>query len=85
MTYTISMPLSVKLISFFLMVLSTIIPYTQSEPDIIPTNTKIVEGTDRVHGSGIDHSLPYMTPSSFYGPEALYLLHGTCFTQSIDR
>lgn len=70
---------------FLLCLFLWFLPEIYSEPDIITKEMRIVEGTDRVQGSGIDHSLPYMTPAGFYGPEALYLLHGACFSQSADR
>lgn len=58
---------------------------TFSDPNVVSKDARIVEGTDRVSGSGIDHTLTYVTPSGFYGPEALYLLHGLCFTDTVDR
>ena len=56
------------------------------EPAIIPKTARLVEGVDKVSGTGLDHSLEYVVPDTgFYGPEALYLLHGACFVQLVDR
>ena len=71
--------------SMLLLALGGAVSAVYGEPAIIPKDAKIVEGTDRVSGTGIDQTLAYITPDSFYGPEALYLLYGTCFTQLVDR
>ena len=57
----------------------------QCEPSIISKNAKIVDGVDRVTGTGLDNSLKYVSPDSFYGPESLYVLHGACFVSLVDR
>lgn len=80
----INMP-GISSAAILLLVLGAVVPTAYGEPAVIPKDAKIVEGTDRVSGTGIDQTLAYMTPDSFYGPEALYLLFGTCFTELVER
>jgi hypothetical protein len=49
------------------------------------TDIKIVDGTDKISGSGHDSGIQYISPDPFTGPEYMASLNGLCFTASADR
>ncbi len=46
---------------------------------------KIVDGVDKKGERGPSTGLSYSQPDPFYGPEALTVLNGLCFTAAVER
>ena len=58
---------------------------TFARADFHYTDIKIVDGTDKISGSGHDSGIQYISPDPFTGPEYMASLNGLCFTASADR
>ena len=78
----------IEMLLFYLCALysaAVAMPITDNLRAAVTKEAKIVDGVDRVSGTGLDQTLGYTSPDEFYGPEGMYLLIGTCFTALVDR